>query len=197
MYRVLGLPPSFDSITRDTFPAAHRAAFAAPWTLSFVLSTLAHVAEAAAHVHSRGVMHGDLYAHNVLVRDAPGAANDAILTDFGAATLVGHAIIGDVAGEATSQEAPAAACFEAMELRAFAHLVDDLLAHVARGSGDDEQSHIDALRRLHAQLLRDDALVGADASDADAARDRPQPSFAAVARTLRALQAAASPVASL
>lgn len=193
MYRVLGLPPSFDSITRDTFPAAHLAAFAAPWTLSFVLSTLEHVADAAAHVHSRGVMHGDLYAHNVLVRDAPGAANDAILTDFGAATLIGHAIVDDDAGEAP-QEPPAAALFEAIELRAFAHLVDDLLAHVARGSGDGEQRCIDALRGLHAQLLRDDAVVGVGASGADTAS---QPSFAAVAQTLRALQAAAPPSASL
>lgn len=196
MYRVLGLPPSFDSITRDTYPAAHLETFAAPWTLTFVLSTLENIADAAAHVHSRGVMHGDLYAHNVLVRDAPGAPHDAILTDFGAATLIAHAIVGGDSDEEAPQEPPAATRFEAMELRAFAHLLDDLLAHVARTSDVDEQSRIDALRRLHVQLLREDALVASDASDADSVRDRPL-SFVAVAQTLRALQTAAAPVASL
>jgi serine/threonine protein kinase len=41
------------------------------------------VADAVAHLHQRGVMHGDLYAHNILIDPLRGQAK---LGDFGAAT---------------------------------------------------------------------------------------------------------------
>jgi serine/threonine protein kinase len=41
------------------------------------------VADALAHLHQRGVMHGDLYAHNILIDPVHGQAQ---LGDFGAAT---------------------------------------------------------------------------------------------------------------
>ena len=75
-YRPLAGPPSLDSCTRDIYAT------------EFQLSTLqavrliAEISTAAAHVHSMGFLHGDLYAHNVL--HSPGGG--ALLSDFGAAS---------------------------------------------------------------------------------------------------------------
>jgi hypothetical protein len=70
-------PPSFDSCTRDVYPADKR------FTLDALLRLARGIASAARHLHSSGIMHGDLYAHNILHT----AAGDALLGDFGAATL--------------------------------------------------------------------------------------------------------------
>ena len=47
------------------------------------------IAAAAVHLHRRGILHGDLYAHNTLW---DGAAGEAVLSDFGAACAIpaGH-----------------------------------------------------------------------------------------------------------
>ena len=45
-------------------------------------------AQAGAHLHSVGLSHGDLYAHNILVHPQSG---DAKLADFGAAFYYGGA----------------------------------------------------------------------------------------------------------
>jgi tRNA A-37 threonylcarbamoyl transferase component Bud32 len=54
LMRSLGGPPSLDSITRDTYPAA------AKFSASAIAATACGVAAAAAHLHSRGIVHGDL-----------------------------------------------------------------------------------------------------------------------------------------
>ena len=77
--QALAGPPSFDSCTRDVYapdarfnrPAANR--------------LLACVRSALAHLHGRGILHGDLYAHNILWNPATG---DAVLSDLGAAALL-------------------------------------------------------------------------------------------------------------
>lgn len=152
VYRILGYPPSFTSITRDTYPSKHLASFSQPWDLSFVLHTLLDIADVAMHIHERGVMHGDLYAHNILVKDdmvdgaqpavaaaGAGAAvsrhdlrHHAILTDFGAATLIRDAIVKRTDEETHTiiEDVPSKQLqelFEQMEVRAFAHLLDDLV----------------------------------------------------------------------
>ena len=71
-------PPSMASCSRDVYPpglrmpAAHAKAVARAAT------------EALAHLHGRGLCHGDLYAHNLLV-DGQG---QALLSDFGAASFL-------------------------------------------------------------------------------------------------------------
>jgi serine/threonine protein kinase len=50
------------------------------------LSILRGIADAAAHLHKHGVMHGDLYAHNTMVSDDGRVA----IGDFGAAFMYGH-----------------------------------------------------------------------------------------------------------
>jgi hypothetical protein len=77
-WRPLAGPPSFASCSRDVYdPAlqldrdtAHRLAQG--------------IAEATRHLHARGLIHGDLYAHNTLW---DGARGDAVLSDFGAAAF--------------------------------------------------------------------------------------------------------------
>ncbi|PSR89011.1 serine/threonine protein kinase [Coniella lustricola] len=112
-YSTLGLPPSMDTCTRDTYPLDA--------VLSFekALRILADVAAAAAHLHSKGLAHGDLYAHNVL------------------ASGEGHALLGDF-GAATVHNRVTSSRFEQLEVLAFAHLIEDMLALVPR-DGRSEQ----------------------------------------------------------
>lgn len=102
--RSLGKPPSMESITRDTYPPA--AAFSG----TFIRRVAVSIAAALAHLHSRGLAHGDCYAHNILV--AP--SGDAKLSDFGAAFYYGR-------------ENPHAVVYRRMEARAYGFLLQELL----------------------------------------------------------------------
>lgn len=147
-YRVLGQPPSFDSCTRDCFDG-HAAAGSKLLPVPAALAILLGVASAAAHLHARGIAHGDLYAHNILVARGTTSKEDndathAILSDFGAATLYGSGSSQD------ESEANGLAGLEKLEVLAFAHLVEDVLGLV----GEEEQSSVRRqLLRLHAQCV--------------------------------------------
>ncbi|MEO7105457.1 MAG: leucine-rich repeat-containing protein kinase family protein, partial [Rhodoferax sp.] len=78
-YTNLAGPPSLETCTRDVYPVGLR--IPAPVALRLALG----MAEAVAHLHQQGVMHGDLYAHNILWDPANG---QALLSDFGAGTLL-------------------------------------------------------------------------------------------------------------
>jgi hypothetical protein len=97
-------PPSLESCTRDSYPADKRFSPAA------VLRIANTIASAAQHLHSRGIMHGDLYGHNILHT----AAGEALLGDFGAASLFDPA----------SPQAPA---LQRLEVRAFGLLLGELI----------------------------------------------------------------------
>lgn len=101
-------PPSLQTCTRDVYPAG----FSLPAPLA--LGIARDVAHAVAHLHQRGVMHGDLYAHNILIDPVHGQAR---LGDFGAATrLPGHA------PELRRR-------LLALEVRAMGCLLEELAAH--------------------------------------------------------------------
>jgi hypothetical protein len=70
-------PPSLQRCTRDVYPSGFQLSAA------LALGIARDVADALAHLHQRGVMHGDLYAHNILIDPVHGQAR---LGDFGAAT---------------------------------------------------------------------------------------------------------------
>jgi Protein tyrosine and serine/threonine kinase/Leucine rich repeat/Leucine Rich Repeat len=124
-FRNLGGPPSFQTCTRDTYPAGTLFAFRE------VMRIATGIAAAARHLHDRGFMHGDLYAHNILVDDAA----SPILGDFGAATPYDRA----------GAQAPA---LERLEVRAFGCLLDDLLQHLApQDSGQPGVTTLAALRQ--------------------------------------------------
>jgi len=95
-------PPSFETCTRDVY--AEGPSFDA----DAVCRLASGVASVARHLHARGLMHGDLYAHNILA--APG--REPVIGDFGAASVY---------------EAPNPA-LERLEVRAFGCLLEELVA---------------------------------------------------------------------
>jgi hypothetical protein len=75
-YKNLGLPPCFDSCTRDNFSEG----FYLPIdNIQSIVNQMTNVFE---HLHNHKVCHGDLYAHNTLIDDEA----NLIFGDFGAAT---------------------------------------------------------------------------------------------------------------
>ncbi|KAK4189688.1 kinase-like domain-containing protein [Podospora australis] len=116
-YKVLGQPPSLDTCTRDLFPSESTERL----QTGTILSMLTGIAGAAAHLHERGIAHGDLYAHNILASKEDA---HALLGDFGAATIYG------VGSERDCE-------IEKLEVLAFAHLLEDMLGLV---SEDDDSA---------------------------------------------------------
>ena len=78
-WRILAGPPSLESCTRDVYDPTLR--LRAPAALRIAR----RISGAVAHLHGRRVLHGDLYAHNILW---DGSSGDAVLSDFGAASLL-------------------------------------------------------------------------------------------------------------
>jgi hypothetical protein len=107
-YINLAGPPSLDSCTRDIYPDGLRIPLLA------VLRLAQGMADAVAHLHQQGVLHGDLYAHNILWDPANG---EALLSDFGAATLL------------PMDHIALATALKALEVRAFGCLLQELAAH--------------------------------------------------------------------
>jgi hypothetical protein len=76
-YRNLGLPPSLQSCTRDTFPDD------VSLTAEKIEKIVGQMQNVFEHLHDKHICHGDLYAHNTLFdQDA-----NIIFGDFGAATM--------------------------------------------------------------------------------------------------------------
>ncbi|WP_019029343.1 leucine-rich repeat-containing protein kinase family protein [Colwellia piezophila] len=75
-YKNLGLPPCFNSCTRDTFPKG----FSLP--IAIIDKIVKQMQDVFSHMHNAKVCHGDLYAHNTLFDDQ----GNIIFGDFGAAT---------------------------------------------------------------------------------------------------------------
>jgi hypothetical protein len=100
-------PPSLASCTRDVYASG------TTFSLHAVLRMALGIASATAHLHAQGIMHGDLYAHNILNTKA----GDCLLGDFGAACFF------DLSDQATART------LQQLEVRAFACLLEELLAH--------------------------------------------------------------------
>ncbi len=103
-------PPSLDSCTRDVYANGLRI------TVPNLLRLAQDMAAAVAHLHRRGVMHGDFYAHNILWNPASG---QALLSDFGAGTLL------------PVDQPVLSRALQALEVRAFGYLLEELVAHAA------------------------------------------------------------------
>jgi hypothetical protein len=100
-------PPSLESCTRDVYPADKRF----DWTAALRIAI--NITAATQHLHTRGITHGDLYAHNILHT----VEGDALLSDFGAAAFF------DV------NDAALAKGLENLEVRALGCLLQELAAH--------------------------------------------------------------------
>ncbi|WP_237248729.1 leucine-rich repeat-containing protein kinase family protein [Sideroxyarcus emersonii] len=98
-------PPSLDSCTRDIY--ADDAAFSVNTAIRIALG----IALAARHLHAQDIMHGDLYAHNILCT----REGETLLGDFGAASFI------------APEDRQRAEALQRIEVRAFSCLLEELL----------------------------------------------------------------------
>ena len=102
-YINLGHPPNMETCTRDVFEEQ------VIYSEEELLKIAKSIASVCAQLHGKGINHGDLYAHNILVNNTA----ECLLSDFGAASfyavnsVLGHHI-------------------ERVEVRAFGCLVEDV-----------------------------------------------------------------------
>lgn len=75
--KVLANPPSFESCSRDVYASDFNLT---PQQAQFILTG---ITQAAKHLHANGLMHGDLYAHNILWN-----ADKVVLSDLGGASFL-------------------------------------------------------------------------------------------------------------
>jgi serine/threonine protein kinase len=92
-----------------------------------LLAIVRGIASAAAHLHARGILHGDLYGHNILWN----GQDQVRLGDFGAASFYRPD------GSASAQ------ALQRIEVRAFGCLLEELLTH-----SDDDAPHAETPPRL-------------------------------------------------
>ena len=115
-YRNLSGPPSLNTCTRDVF--ASETVFS--WKEVLKIST--SIASVCKHLHERGISHGDLYAHNMLVD----AQSNVLLGDFGAASFY------------DTTNALLALAIERVEVRAYGCLLEDLLQYLRSDTANFE-----------------------------------------------------------
>ncbi|MDD4928792.1 MAG: leucine-rich repeat-containing protein kinase family protein [Gallionella sp.] len=106
-FKNLAGPPSLESCTRDIYSPDTR------FTLNSAISMARGIAAAAEHLHGRGIMHGDLYAHNMQWN----GLGDCLLGDFGAASPM--------------PEGAARLSLQRIEVRAYACFLEELLDRCA------------------------------------------------------------------
>lgn len=141
-FSVLSQPPSLQTCTRDIYPDGMSL------SVDHALQMAAQIASLGAHLHRQGMLHGDLYAHNIL-HDSVG---HLLMGDFGAATLM-HGL------DATLKEN-----LGKIEARAVGCLIEELLmlarAHPQCDSGHAKLQMLDQWRDrcLHPSLDERPAL---------------------------------------
>ena len=111
----LGLPPSLDSCTRDIYPPDFKLSTQAS------LKILKAMANAAVHMHQKGIMHGDFYAHNIMIDKN----YNSILGDLGGASYY------------KTEELEICSILEKLEVRAFGCLIEELLYLCSKDNEDD------------------------------------------------------------
>jgi serine/threonine protein kinase len=95
------------------------------------------IASATQHLHARGILHGDIYAHNILHT----AKGDVLLSDFGAAALF------DVNDTALAQG------LEKLEVRALGCLLEELATHCP--AEPHSATKLEVLLQLATQCMSD------------------------------------------
>lgn len=134
-FTTLAGPPSLESCTRDVYAPHTR------FSLATVMRIALSAASAAQHLHAQGLLHGDLYAHNLQCT----AQGDCVLGDMGAASFL------PMHDLATSQ------ALQRLEVRALGCLLEELLAH-GEACVDDSDACF-ALRHLCVQCLHSDVAA--------------------------------------
>jgi hypothetical protein len=124
----LAAPPSLASCTRDVY------ADDAGWSAEAALRMARGIASAITQLHARGILHGDLYAHNILWN----GRGDCLLGDFGAASLL------------PQDDGAQARALRRIELRAFGHLLEELSARCQPQAEADGAARV---RHAFAEIL--------------------------------------------
>ncbi len=122
-YTNLGFPPDFDTCTRDTFEDT--------FDIESIYKIAKAISSVGEHFHKHNLMHGDLYAHNILINEN----SHCYLGDFGAASFY------------EDDER-----YEKIELRAYGCLLDDLLSR----SKDTEHKMYKQLSMIRDNCMSED-----------------------------------------
>lgn len=126
-YTNLGFPPNFDTCTRDTFPKDYSL------SSESIYDVIKYIQSASIHLHEKNIMHGDLYAHNILINED----NHCYLGDFGASSFYDNK-----------------KC-EKIEVRAFGCLIEDLLNICS----DKNSSKFEVLRNVSEVCMQEDVSL--------------------------------------
>ncbi|MBU1359803.1 MAG: protein kinase [Gammaproteobacteria bacterium] len=138
-YVNLAGPPSLQTCTRDVY------ADELGWNTPTAVRLAQAIASAMAHLHERGVMHGDLYAHNILWN----SRGDCLLGDFGAASALpcggdgAHGLVRALQG---------------LDVRAFGCLLEELVAR-STADGEAEQQTLRSMKAIEARCMVPDSLA--------------------------------------
>lgn len=103
-YSNLGNPPNLETCTRDTFEVG------TTYSEDDLLKIAKSIASVCTQLHQKGINHGDLYAHNIMINKG-----ESLLGDFGAASFYN-----------TNSEL--AGLIEKVEVRAYGCLLEDVLS---------------------------------------------------------------------
>jgi len=125
-WRILAGPPDRQSCSRDVYDPMAR------FKPGVALQIARGIAAATAHLHAHGLLHGDLYAHNILW---DGTTGEAVLSDFGAASFL--------------QGRKDDAAWQRLEVRAWGLLLGELLERCDAGMPADSR-----LRQLHQDCVQ-------------------------------------------
>lgn len=123
--RNLAGPPSLETCTRDVYPDGFNL------SAGVVLRIARGIASAAERLHAQGIMHGDLYAHNILYCADTGNVK---LGDFGAASLF-------------ERDSNFATPLQRLEVRAYGCLLQELIAHCDDAIPEIEQLAAECLQQ--------------------------------------------------
>ena len=129
-FRNLAGPPSLASCTRDVYGDEAR------WSGETALRMARGIASAVARLHARGILHGDLYGHNILWN----GRGEALLGDFGAASFLPR------------DDAAQSQALQRTEARAFGCLLEELAERCAA----PDAATLALLAGLQARCLDDD-----------------------------------------
>lgn len=137
-YTNLGGPPSFETCTRDVFREGTL------FSAQAIREIAAGIASACLHLHHKGIMHGDLYAHNILIDERA----HPLFGDFGAATFY------------DTKDEMVAPGLQRLEVRAFGCLLDDVLKYVA--PEDRDLTLTNTLSHLRDECLQPEVMKRPD-----------------------------------
>lgn len=116
-YQVLAGPPSMETCSRDVYEKDMKI------SVKRAVAIVDHLLYALMKLHEKGICHGDFYGHNILISNVD---EDRVwLTDFGAAFLY-------------DEKSQYGELVEAIERRAFGHLICEVSDLVVSDDDDDE-----------------------------------------------------------